>query len=281
MKALKSISLWLCGAALITSVATLSSCKKDKVTDDDFETTAADIGQAESISTDADNMTAQVARTGTFSHQNSSNSQYDQFHFGSCATVTNDSINHILTFDFGSGCVGADGKTRAGRVIVNYTGAGYFDPGAEWTMNFDSFYVNSRHVEGTRHVVNNGFNANNNLTWTITATNMKVTRTDGSWRTWNSTRTREMTAGYGDSTWVNDIYVINGTANGSNSNGETVDCILTNIQREMSCHWITSGTLTITPSSKPARTIDFGNGSCDDQATVTKNGITRTITLRP
>lgn len=262
-------------------VTFFSGCKKDKVLDDDFATTAADIGQAESISTDVDNMTGQVARTGTFTHQNCSNAANDQFHFNSCATVTNDSINHILTFDFGTGCTGADGKVRAGRVIVNYSGAGYFDPGAEWTMTFDSFYVNTRHVEGTRHVLNNGFNASNNMTWTITATNMKITKADGRWRTWNSQRTREMISGYGDSTWVNDAYVINGTATGSNSDGETVDCVLTNLQHENDCHWITAGTMTITPSNKPARTIDFGNGTCDDQATVTKNGVTHTITLRP
>jgi hypothetical protein len=41
----------------------------------------------------------------------------------------------------------------------------------------------------------------------------------------------------------------------------------------------TQGTLEHTPGGKATRYIDFGNGTCDDQATVTINGTTYTITL--
>jgi hypothetical protein len=41
----------------------------------------------------------------------------------------------------------------------------------------------------------------------------------------------------------------------------------------------TQGVLEHTPSGKAMRTIDYGNGACDDQATVTINGNTYTITL--
>lgn len=260
-----------------------TGCKKENETgDDNFQTTAEDIGQAESVSSDIDNMTSEVARIGTFSHDDAENTSADQFNFHdhSCAVVTNDSINHILTFDFGTGCTGHDGKTRAGRVIVTYNGTGYFDAGSSWVVTFDSFYVNSRHVEGNRSVINNGLNSSGNMTWSIDAQNMRITRPDGSWRSWNSHRTREMIAGYGDHTWGNDVYIINGTATGSNSQGESVTCTLSNIRRDHSCHYITQGTLEITPSGKPSRTLDFGDGSCDDLATVTKNGMTRTIHLR-
>lgn len=271
----------LCSTALI--VFSNSGCKKDKDATDleDFQATSQDIGQSESIGQDIDNMTAQVARTGTFDQSNPTNPSHDQFNFLSCATVTRDSINHIITYDFHSGCTGADGKVRAGKVIVNYTGTGHFDPGSSWVVTFDSFYVNTRHVEGTRSVVNNGFNTAGNMNWTITATNMKITKTDGSWRMWNSTRNREMVAGYGDTLWENDDYLVNGTASGTNSDGESVNCVLSNLRREHDCNWITSGTMEITPASRPVRTIDFGNGTCDDQATVTKNGVSRVITLRP
>lgn len=258
-------------------------CKKEKdMTDsENFQATAEDIGQSESIGQDIDNMTSQVARVGTFTPSQSTLPNCNQFNFNTCATVTNDSINHVLTFDFHSGCLGQDGKFRAGKVIVNYTGAGYFDPGASWVVTFDSFYVNTRHIEGTRSVVNNGFNTSGNMNWSIDASNMRITRTDGTWRTWNSVRNREMVAGFGDSLWTNDVYVVNGTASGNNSNGDSVNCVLTNLRHEHSCHWITSGTLEITPSNRPVRTIDFGSGTCDDEATVTKNGVTKIIHLRP
>ncbi len=278
---MKAINLLLCSSILIALTFNYGCKKENDNSDDSFQTTAEDIGQSESIAQDVDNMTSQVSRTGTFSHAGTSNMTYDQFNFHSCATVTNDSINHVVTYDFGTGCTGPDGKTRAGKVILTYTNGGYFDPGASWVVTFDSFYVANRHVEGSRSVVNNGFNTAGNMNWTITATNMRITRPDNSWRTWNSTRNREMVAGYGDSTWTNDIYVVNGTSDGSNSNGESVNCVMTNLRHEHTCHWITSGTMQITPTSRPVRTIDFGNGNCDDEATVTKNGVTRVIHLRP
>ncbi len=283
MKSTKQVAKLLVFASALFIIAFNYGCKKDKDTSDleDFQSTSQDIGQVESIGQDVDNMTSQVSRTGSFDQSNATNSSHDQFNFLGCATVTHDSINHIITYDFHNGCTGADGKVRAGKVIVNYTGTGHFDPGSSWVVTFDSFYVNTRHVEGTRSVVNNGFNTDNNMNWTITASNMRITKTDGSWRTWNSLRNREMVAGYGDTIWENDDYIINGTADGTNSDGDAVNCVLTDLRREHDCNWITSGTLTITPSSRPVRTIDFGNGTCDDQATVTKNGVTRVITLRP
>ena len=269
--------------AILTLFSLNTGCKKDTETgNDNFQAVAEDIGQAESVSSDVDNMTSEVARMGTFSHNEAQEPSMDQFNFNShtCATVTNDSINHILTFDFGTGCTGNDGKSRSGKVIVTYTGTGYFDAGSSWVVTFDNFYVNNRHVEGVRSVINNGLNTAGNMTWTIDAQNMRITRADGSWRSWNSQRTREMIAGYGDHSWANDVYQINGTSSGSNSEGESVSCTLTNIRRDHSCHFITSGTMEITPSGKPVRTIDFGDGTCDDLASVTKNGIVRTIHLR-
>ena len=49
----------------------------------------------------------------------------------------------------------------------------------------------------------------------------------------------------------------------------------------MSCpKHFTQGELDITPSGKPTISIDFGNGACDNTATITRNGVTKTITLR-
>jgi hypothetical protein len=274
-----NLSSTLFGLVLTLFLLT-TGCKKDDDNSDDFSTTAEDIGQSENVSAEIDNMTGQVARIGTFSPDNSTNPSFDQFNFSNCATITHDSINHIVTFDFGTGCTGNDGKVRSGKVLVNYSGTGYFDAGSSWTVSFDNYFVNSRHIEGTRSVVNNGLNTSGNMTWTIVAQNMKITRPDGTWRSWNSQRTREMVSGYNDSTWTNDVYVINGNSSGLNSNGESVSITLTNIRKDFSCHYITSGTMEITPSSHPVRTINFGNGTCDDVATVTRGGVSRTIQLR-
>lgn len=277
MKTAKSGTSTLIGLIFFTSFF-YTSCRKGEASVTDFDSESAQEASIfESSENDVDNMVGQVAQENGSIDQRLSSSAY--FNSSGCAVVTRDSANHLVTIDFGTGCTGHDGRVRAGKIIIHYNGR-YFDPGASWTVSYDSFYVDTRHIEGIRNVTNNGFNSNGNMNWTIDAQNMKVTRPDGSWRSWNSQRTREMVEGFGDSLFVNDEYIINGNGNGSNSRGETMTVVMTNLYRDNSCHWITAGTVEITPSSRPAKLVDFGNGNCDDQATVTVNGQTRTIRLR-
>ncbi|MFM7216815.1 MAG: hypothetical protein ACKO1U_02210 [Bacteroidota bacterium] len=259
----------------VLSVATVS-CRKDR---EDIDTTLGyEVGQFESMTNDVDNMVGQVRQgDGSISQRTGSGSGY--LNGGGCAIVTHDTANQHITIDFGTGCAGADGRVRAGIINISYTGD-YFTPGSTHTVTFDSFYVDTRHIEGNRTVTNAGFNNDSNMVWNINAVNMRITRTDGYWMSWNSTRTREMISGFGDLVWLNDVYKINGTANGSNSNGNTFTMSISNVIRDNSCHWLTSGTMVINPANQLARTVDFGNGNCDDQATVTVGNQSRTITLR-
>lgn len=277
------LPLAACISAIVVASLFITGCRKEEktsmTTEEEYSVSAQRAGEDESTSNDIDNMTAQVARHGTFAPGTCPTPDMDMFSLHSCATITVDSTNRIITYDFGTGCTGRDGRVRSGRVIVNYTGTGYFDAGSSWVVTFDNFYVDGRRVEGTRRVTNNGLNTAGNMTWTIQATNMRITRPDGSWRTWNSQRMREMISGYGDTLWVNDIYKITGTITGSNSAGVNFSTTMTDIIRDHSCRWITSGTMVHTMGTRPPITIDFGSGNCDDEATATRNGITRTIHL--
>ena len=269
---------------LLISVLAISfnSCKKEEASNPaEFPADAQDMGQMESIFNDVDNLVAEASENGNVNGRYSAAQDANALLLNGCATITNDSVAGILTIDFGTGCVGRDGRTRSGIIQVNYSGGRYFNPGSSRTVTFINYFIDGRHVEGTRSIVNNGFNASGNMNWTITATNMLITLSNGNWHGWNGQRNREMTAGYGDSLWVNDVYLINGTGSGTNSNGGSSTSIITNLVRENSCHWIVSGTIELIPASHPTRFIDFGNGSCDAIATVTVNGNTHTIHLRP
>ena len=270
-------------ATLFAASFILLSCQKEKTNPSttDFQTSAEDIGQMESIFTDIDNLVAEASVNGAVNGRYSNPQDANSFVLNACAVVTNDSINGVLTIDFGTGCTGPNGRTRSGIIQINYSGGHYFDPGSSRTVTFINYYVDGIHIEGTRSTVNNGFNTAGNMNWTITATNMRVTRPNGSWQGWNDQRNREMTAGFGDSLWSNDTYLINGNGSGANSHGDSCTSVLTNLVRDNSCQWLVSGTIENTPSSRPARTIDFGNGTCDALATVTVNGNTTTIHLRP
>lgn len=73
---------------------------------------------------------------------------------------------------------------------------------------------------------------------------------------------------------VTEIY---GTAEGTNRQGRTFTVNIPSsspIVKHKSCQYIDKGILELIPKDFAARTIDFGNGNCDDDATFTVNGNT-------
>ena len=86
----------------------------------------------------------------------------------------------------------------------------------------------------------------------------------------------------GESTqqWSDDVYLVTGSASGTGSQGGTFSATITSaLKRTVACHQFVSGTVEVTPANRPTRYIDFGNGDCDNIATVTVNGHSHTITL--
>jgi hypothetical protein len=262
------------------SLVFVASCKKDR--DDLNDTTvASDNEQSESFSNDVMNIADNAAKSGSAGMRTSSPEEVYEA-MSQCATITHDTVSNpkLLTIDFGSvNCLCADGRNRRGKIIVTYTGR-YFETGSVKTMNFDNFYRNDNKLEGTRTITNNGLDGQGRMNWTINALNMKVTKSNGKVHTWNSVRTRTILAGNDTKTWTDDVYEITGNASGVNANGINYTANITKaLRRALSCRWIDSGTIEITPEGKATRTVDFGNGNCDDQATVSVRKRTRNITL--
>jgi hypothetical protein len=284
MKSINILSRLMIVAALFT-LSVNTGCKKNTTepanpgSTDNYTQAAADAEEADFIGTDAEN-SADVAMNGGASNLRLGDDGSNEF-LSTCANVTRDTVNHILTVDFGTtNCLCKDGRYRRGKIQVTWTGGGYWTAGSVKTLTFNGYYVNDNHVEGTRTVTNNGLNSNNNLNWTISAVGMRITRPTGKFHEWNTTRNREIIAGANTFTIWDDVYSITGSATGINSNGDTCSITITSpVIRALGCHWIQQGTLDITRSSKPDLTVDFGNGNCDNQATVTRNGQTITITL--
>jgi len=288
MKTAKILAITCMG--LFGLSVTMSSCNKDvEATATAEETTASDSQEASAVGDEASNVVDAAANGGNlFGRFSSSAGQLDAM--SGCATVTRDTLgvnSYRITVDFGTvNCLCADGKNRRGKIIATFTGD-FWATGGVKTITFDNFYRNDNKVEGTRTVTNQGPNSSGNYTWKIEAANMRVTRTDGRSHTWNSTRVREMLAGYDTrGNWSDDEYQITGTATGSNSSGVSYTAnITTPLHRKLSCRWIDKGVIEFTNSNGKTRTLDYGDGTCDDQATVVVTGrrgrtVTRTITLR-
>jgi hypothetical protein len=233
------------------------------------------------MSNDVMNIADNAAKTGSAGFRTSEATEvFDGL--SQCATVTHDSISNpkSLVIDFGpTNCLCADGRYRRGKILVTYTGR-YFETGSVKTMTFEEFYRNDNNLKGTRTITNNGLDANGRMNWTVNEQNMIITKSNGKVVTRNSVRTRTMIAGYDTPTWTDDVYEITGSASGVNGNGISYTANITKaLRRALSCRWIDSGTIEITPEGKATRTVDFGSGTCDDQATVSVRNRSRNITL--
>src|SRR5690606_25418887 len=141
--------------------------------------------------------------------------------------------------------------------------------GAKRVVTFEDFFINSIQVMGERNVENVGFSDQGNILFSVTA-DMSFVR-DGNTRTRTVTHEREWIAGSETCELSDDEFLITGT-------GETIGLndrkgshtILTPLHvAPGSCNYILSGEIEIKIGKKRGGTIDFGNGDCDGQATLT------------
>lgn len=200
-----------------------------------------------------------------------------------CAVVTHDLENNEIIIDFGDGCTGPHGVTRAGKIIINYQGR-RFVPGSYWRVSFDSFYVNRRHIEGIRTVTNISESLEANPTFHVVLAGGKVTWPDGSFATREVDLVRE---------WVRaanpllDEYHILAESTTSGSTKESVrfnSVVLEDLIIKRACMGPKRGRLPVAGIKEvtignKTYTIDFGDGECDTLVTVTVDGESRTIDL--
>ena len=195
-----------------------------------------------------------------------------------CATVTHisgDTTNWplngdtlVYTVDYGTiGCTDHDGRFKQGLVTV-YFYDDFAVQGGTIKMIPTDYYVdfvkysgtitmtnNGNHVFTT--VVSNGVCSTNN--WTITYSGTTVF-------TWLSGHTTPADP-------TDDSYTITENGSGVNRNGKSFTIATTApLHKDSGCKWIKSGTVEITPAGLMTRTIDFGGGTCDDDATMTIDG---------
>ena len=182
--------------------------------------------------------------------------------------------------DFGAGCVGKDGKTRKGKIIIEYS-ARIITPGAVATTVFDGYQVDGVKVEGTHTITN--LSSQTELKFNVTVLG-KLTKENGNSSVWNSDRTITMVAGL--STPLNpadDIFSCTGSANGvvtwDSKVHEWSAEIINPLLKKFSCQWLVQGTINFKKGSQVYGSIDYGSGDCDNKATLSVNGQTAIITL--
>ena len=169
----------------------------------------------------------------------------------------------------------------SGQIIVAVT-ADHLTARAVRTITLQDFSVSGFQIQGTRSTTNQGLNASNQMYWTIT-TSATVTDPDGQSTTWSANRTRTILAGLDTpSDYQDDSFQIQGTTSGTTPQGESFSSNITvPLVKDMDCPWPIRGVEELyLGDRKSPRSIDFGSGACDDQATVTfPDGDTYDVTL--
>lgn len=199
-----------------------------------------------------------------------------------CATVTIDTtvIPHVMTIDFGEeNCLCGDGKWRRGQIIVTFTGP-YHQPGTVITHGFNNFFVNDNQVEGLRTMTNLGPNEDGHPEYETVVDGTITLNNNQGVIIWQADRLRTWIEGYTTPMWYDDVFLITGSGSHSHSNGSGFTrTILTPLRKELSCHHFVSGVVQTVPENKPVRTLDYGDGACDNIATLTIGNKTFIIQL--
>lgn len=259
-------------ASSILGLFAISSCaKKD-----------TDATEVTSIATDdnaADNSFADLKDAGDQAGITNTTKGYEKSK-DSCVKVTVlDSIAKKikLVVDFGTtDCVCKDNKTRRGKITIEYIGAVGME-GSKVIYTPEKYFVNSYGVSGTKSIkILDKWNDS------IKVENGKITKPDGGIITWKSDRVRKMIEGSDTPlTSLDDTYEIVGTSSGTNAFGNKYAfATQTPLVKSKGCQWIKSGKLAIQREGKKDAVVDYGNGTCDDKATLNVGTWTKEITAK-
>jgi hypothetical protein len=248
-------------------------CKED----DDFMPNRYPIGLDVNDGYNIDKISDDVAQIATLESEESPLEM-------DCATITDElsGSNRIRTIDFGnSNCTIFTGNQVRGKIILTFTND--FDAQTRTaSFAFENFYHNNRYVLGNREVVKT-IMPNGHPQVKINL-NMIVTAPNGTTFTRIGERIRECTAGYDTPLDLSDNdYAITGTwsttvsVTGMTSVAEIESPIII----KSDCSYITSGTISYTRGDGENLSMDYGDGTCDDRASFTQNGVTAEVVILP
>ncbi len=303
-------SLSFAAIMLAMTLCVISCKKKETATPEDSDTSSAsDNNFAQKTSNDIMNVAGQASDIAVGDSLNSYRLREEEDVCGSsCAVITRDSVNRKITITFSGGtCL--DGHVRSGSLTLDYsgsaTGARYYrHPGFKCVVTSTNYVVDGNQVNIVNKTITNttpaGFDPKTtNETWSISSNINIVKAAGGGTISFTSTKVKTL-LNTSDSTvyrgsavkimWSKARIGITGSESGTTASSESFSASITSqLVRDMTCspnaaypghHPFIQGAIDFTPGSKATRHLDYGSGTCDDQATVTINGKSYTISIK-
>jgi hypothetical protein len=211
--------------------------------------------------------------------------------FSTCAndTLTGDTTNTngtfnspnnlpTLTLDWGAGCTDIDGVFRSGKLTTTFSKQ-FNQVGAVITITPDNYKVGNVTYSGTIRITR--LDVGEFSSFRTEVINGHCSSTTGWTIDYACDKTTKYTAGFLTSTPDDDVIEITGSSSGKNRESRTFTvAIKTALEKKASCKHISKGIVEITPDGLKTRTVDFGNGTCDNVGTFTVGGNTFTFTMQ-
>ncbi|MFY0625949.1 MAG: hypothetical protein JXR07_06635 [Reichenbachiella sp.] len=206
--------------------------------------------------------------------------------YSDCATITLDETTNTKTVDFGEeGCEGRDGRIRKGKIHFVHTGERGL-PGDTKVITFEGFSVDTIGIEGVRTIINSSEAESSTKILSITLVGGKITFPDETFVTRDEEKTKTKFFDETSSLIEKTVY---GTATGVNKDGltythsidESTPKLYTTACRELSKVAAVSGVQLIQVEGESDKTIDFGDGTCDNIVTVTQDGVSTEVEIDP
>ncbi len=201
-----------------------------------------------------------------------------------CAVVTLDTVAnpHTVLIDFGDACTGNDGKVYGGQVYATFNNTDLGLTGSYVDITTYDFTIDGDAINGGLRLVNNGPGPNARMEGTLEVTanityeghagDLHGTFNYDLW--WEDLDTPQP----GD-----DSFLFFGTGAGYTTGGRAFTQEISRPlvrRRSGGCNFFVLGTVDLEVAGESTRTLDYGEGDCDDIATITQDGVTQTITLQ-
>lgn len=196
-------------------------------------------------------------------------------------TPTGNAFPKTMTLDFGTGCTTKAGKAASGKITAVFKGK-VRQTGVNITVTFQNFVYKGYTLSGTHTLTYTSATS-----FTKTITDGSITTPDGRSLTYNASFTVVQTEGAsttyasnGEAGILDDVYAISGSASGKDgANTNYSVTITTPLVKKLNCEWMSSGIVELKITGLVLRKLDFGAGTCDNQATLTVGRLSTAVTL--
>lgn len=251
---------------LVCLLAGLWACNNDSENIND-EITAEDAENVASM----DEATTQYADAVTVSNEILSDMGVMNGRTQQCHTVEETGENQVLV-TFENACLNEDGRYRSGSMTINWIGDSS-SPDFSYTVTFSEYTVDGYILDGSI-TVSDLIYEQSSLSFSVVVNDGNLICPDGRQLTYEQDLT--YTFSYNETI---DL-TIEGSITGTNKDGisyiaNTQDPILV----VAGCDHAVSGSFSATFNGRLAVTVDYGDGTCDDQATLSRGNRSLDITL--